>query len=303
MISVYGKWGHSNGSGQQSWAQDDLRLMNKKSHLREVLITFRIWDSKIYHQVILTLFFCCPERRGRYKYCAEVDLGTTRGGFGPHFQHSGEGEAGKLRRQQTLPDSHQQWAQNNSIRLEKVSKQETLKSVLVKFFQAIHFSECSFVHSQQHHCTPPGSLQQAAQPLGPCMQPGPPPALSDSAALPVPFCKHWSTTQLSGYWARAPTSLRHRTLEALSRNRRGCQWKERSATSFSLSHPVGTKAEHALALECIELICTIAAHYHFMVLYSHCSWGALKQHTCSSTICTFTDNYKSTGVSAPYCSH
>lgn len=112
---------------QQSWAQDDLNLMIKESHSRKILITFLIWDSKIYHHVILTLVFCCPERRGRYKYCAGVHLRTTRGGFRPWFQHSGEGEAGKLHRQQTLPASHWQWAQNNSIRLGKVSKQQNLK--------------------------------------------------------------------------------------------------------------------------------------------------------------------------------
>lgn len=67
----------------------------------------------------------------------------------------------------------------------------------------------------------------------------------------------------------------------------------------SVSHPVGTKAEHALALECIELISTIEGHNVFMVRYVHCSWGALKQHTCSSIVCTFKDSSKSVGVPAP----
>uniref|UniRef100_A0A8D2MQK9 Uncharacterized protein n=1 Tax=Zonotrichia albicollis TaxID=44394 RepID=A0A8D2MQK9_ZONAL len=93
---------------------------------------------------------------------------------------------GKLWRmiQQLQPSFHvkQQWRGPQYSQpcvprqLGKVSKQETLKSVLVKFFQAIHFSECSFLHSQQHPCTLPGSLQQPAQPqlsvtVLPCLLP------------------------------------------------------------------------------------------------------------------------------------
>lgn len=168
---------------------------------------------------------------------------------------------------------------------------------------AIPFSEYLFLHSQLHHCPPSGWPQQAALPLGAHMQPGPSPAISVTV---LPCLSPSANTGTSLSFQDTEQGLRHaldtRAFEALCRNRRGCQWKERSVTSFSFSHPVGTETEHALALECLELICAIVGHSDFMVLYVHCSWGALKQHTCSSIICTFKDSHKSTGVPAPYCS-
>lgn len=78
--------------------------------------------------------------------------------------------------------------------------------------------------------------------------------------------------------------------EALSRNWWERQWKERSVTSFTFSHPVGIRPE--CALQCIELICTIVANNDHMACYVHCSWNALEKHTCSSIICTSKDSFK-----------
>lgn len=74
--------------------------------------------------------------------CGAADVRTARE-FSPQFQHLVEGEAGKQHKQPTLPLSHWQWAQEDFIRLGKVSKkpknkkQKTLRSLQVKFFQAL----------------------------------------------------------------------------------------------------------------------------------------------------------------------